>query len=92
MERGKIIDRLIKVEGLPEKMSDNGWEDLLDTVEELCQDEASLMEARMNAFPSEKKSKQVALEAALTIYSPHNANADEIVKAAQTIFEWLTKQ
>lgn len=91
MERGKIIDQLIKVEGLPEKMSDNGWEDLLDTVEELCQDEASLMEARMNAFPSEKKAKEIALEAALKLYVPSTQTADMLLKDAQSIFEWLSK-
>ena len=38
-----------------------------------------------------KKAKEIALNAALTVFTPHNATAEDIVKAADTIFNWLTK-
>lgn len=48
------------------------------------------------ALASEQKSasktaKEIALNAALTVYTPHNGTTKDIVDAAQTIFEWLAK-
>ena len=42
-------------------------------------------------YSASKPPKEIALNAALTVYTPHNATAEDIVKAATTIFEWLTK-
>lgn len=41
--------------------------------------------------PAMKKAKEIALQASLTVFSPHNAKADEIVDAAEKIYLWLIK-
>jgi len=38
-----------------------------------------------------QRQKEIALNAALTVYTQHNATAKDIVDSAQIIFEWLTR-
>jgi len=91
MERGKIVDELIKVEGLPENVSDNGWEQLLDTVESLCQDEQIMTEAFLNANYPNKKAKEIALDAALKLWAPNTQMCDNLLVDAGKIYNWLIK-
>lgn len=44
------------------------------------------------SFPSpKKKAKEIALEAALKLYVPSSQTADLLLRDAQKIFEWMTK-
>lgn len=41
--------------------------------------------------PEQQALKEVALDAALKLYSPSTQTAEILLKDAQSIFEWLTK-
>lgn len=101
MDRGKIIDELIKIEDFPQCIPDKSWEDLLDTIGSLCEDEKIMTEAIHNAIGPHKKAKEIALEAVTTIYANrpdwainwHNKGEEShFIRSCNEIYQWLIKE
>jgi len=101
MERGRIVDELLKIKIGPDNYTDEGWELLLSTIQELCDDEAILTEARLSAVNPTKNVKEIALDAVVRIYAARpdwrigwedNGGGSHFLLSCDKIYQWLIKE
>ena len=101
MERNKIIDSLCGIAEL-DQIVGLERDTLIDVIQELCADEAIMVEAKISADYPTKKAKEIALDAAIRNKPsmPYTNNMQQalagspvydIVQEAKKIYEWLIK-